>query len=93
MPRSEGITTVATQQRAGAITKSEEMPRSEGITTGWAFLKERWKYRVRGNAPIRGDYDSDRPLPARPFWPRSEEMPRSEGITTLLPDRQGNQPN
>ena len=59
MPRSEGITTK--ERRIHFIHpshKSEEMPRSEGITTLNAGLPHRVRQDVRGNAPIRGDYDT-----------------------------------
>ena len=37
---------------------SEEMPRSEGITTWIVALDDGTEVCVRGNAPIRGDYDA-----------------------------------
>ena len=59
MPRSEGITTMQISlKRCTRGLKSEEMPRSEGITTISAPSFITRASGIRGNAPIRGDYDA-----------------------------------
>ena len=83
MPRSEGITTGTNSLLHLLIQASEEMPRSEGITTPGACIPA-FAAQVRGNAPIRGDYDRVLPRFGQHLFAGSEEMPRSEGITTYL---------
>ena len=95
MPRSEGITTryVFALSRL-SLDISEEMPRSEGITTAMWGLWGLWVPFIRGNAPIRGDYDFSLRGIVPIYLVESEEMPRSEGITTPAPsDRQSVTPD
>ena len=59
MPRSEGITTKNhLESKSWTMQESEEMPRSEGITTPSRQHGITVYGKVRGNAPIRGDYDN-----------------------------------